>query len=208
MKSSYCILMTSLLIVICVLPAKAALTHYTNRTDFDAAVGATVLENFNSYTTEVPFHTTPLDVGDFTLSMTGNPSTNSIRNIIDLPPLAFADFNVDGTNIVNVLTRNGDSLFITFDTPITAFGADFSAMNDQQYRTEFVVAGETFKPSIFGDAARFVGFTSDIPFTVLEARGIDNDGYGIDNVSYQFIPEPATLVLLAAGAFITGRKKR
>ena len=169
---------------------------YSSRAVFDVAVGATTLEDFNSFGAEIPFHTIPLDVGDFTLSMTGAPSTDAIRNKIDLPPPAFPEFDVDGTVIANVLTFFGDSLFFTFDTPITAFGADFGALNDVILRTNVVVSGDVLTPAVTaGNQVRFFGVTSDTPFTTVEFRAVANDGYGIDNVSY--IPEPSTLTLAA-----------
>ncbi len=188
--------------------AEAAVTVYTDRTSFNTAVGPIVLENFNSFASETPFHTTALDVGDFTLSMTGSPNTGARRNKIDLPPYEWSVSDIDGTNVVNVLTILGDSLFITFDSPITAFGADFAAFNDGHLRTTIVVSTEVLNPpATAGNDVRLFGFTSDTPFTVVEARAVDNDGYAIDNVSYSVVPEPAMICLLGLGGLLLRRRK-
>ena len=193
----------------------ATITEFTSRAAFDLAVGPTTTEDFNSFVVETPFHTIPLDVGDFTLSMTGTPVTTSGRNRIDLPPPLFSVFDVDGTNIANVLTTSDDSFFITFDVPTTAFGADFASWNDGFLRTDVVVDGiDVLTPPVGGGSTvRFYGFSSDTPFTTVRFRGLDNDGYGIDNVSYlvtSAIPEPSTLALLgiAVGALTWRRSRR
>ena len=188
----------------------AIISTFTDRTVFDA-VTSTSLETFDSIVSEVPFHTVPLDVGPFTLSMTGSPSTDPDRNKIDIPPAEFGVFDVDGTNIANVLTFNGDSLFLTFDTAITAFGLDLAAFNDDILRTEVVVGPDTLTPAItVGNQVRFFGFTSDTAFTSVEFRGVDNDGYGIDNVAFGSVavPEPGVLAMLGVGLFGLGFLRR
>lgn len=182
----------------------ATLATYTDRTAFTAAAGGSVsTETFNSFVSETPFHTSALDVGPFTISMSAGVSTSSDRNRIDLPPHAFAVFNVDGTAIANALTGAGQSLYLVFDSPITAFGADFADFNDQILRTNIVVGSDTLATSVTpASGVRFFGFTSDTPFTTVEFRGVNNDGYGIDNVAFSSnaggrVPEGgSTLVLL------------
>lgn len=190
----------------------AIISTFTDRTAFDA-VTTTSLETFNSIVSEVPFHTTPLDVGPFTLSMTGSPNTNPARNKIDIPPAEFGVFDVDGTNIANVLTFNGDSLFLTFDTAITAFGLDLADFNDGGLRTQIVVGLDTLTPAVTGGSAvRFFGFTSDTAFTSVEFRSVINDGYGFDNVAFGggsvAVPEPGVLAMLGIGLVGLGFLRR
>ena len=109
------------LILVLAGPATAAITTYTNRRLWQAAAGATTGENFNSYLVDTPFHTVPVDVGPFTISMTPGAISDS-WNFIDVPPPALSDFNVDGTNIANIGVGDQDAAFFTFDSPITSFG--------------------------------------------------------------------------------------
>ena len=54
----------------------AVISTFTDRATFNGAVGPTSVEDFNSFGSEVPFHTVPLDAGPFTLSMSGSPATS------------------------------------------------------------------------------------------------------------------------------------
>ena len=62
----------------------ASFETYTTRAAFDAAVGTTIIEDFESFLVETPFHTIAVDVGDFVLSMAGTPATS--LNVIDPAP--------------------------------------------------------------------------------------------------------------------------
>jgi hypothetical protein len=168
----------------------AVINTFTNRATFNGAVGPTTVEDFNSFGSEVPFHTTPLDVGPFTFFMTGSPVTTPPRNSIELPPLVFPEFNVDGTTIANVRTIGGDSLFLSFDKPTLAFGADFASFNDSSLRTQIVVDGELVTPPVTaGEQVRFFGFETDRFFSTVEFRGISADGYAMDNVVTHLLNE-------------------
>ena len=205
------VLATCLGLVIQVSTANAGVITHTSRADFDAATGATIVEDFNSFTTEVDFRTDPLDVGDFTISTT---SPSLVRNFIEIPPFQFTQLGVDGTNIINALVSSGVSLSLTFDAPITAFGADFGQINDGFIRTEILAGGETFVPPVGGsNEARFFGFTSDTAFTTVEFVGLENDGFGIDNVTFApavsgVVPEPTSIAIFGALALVTTSSRR
>ncbi|MDB2705433.1 hypothetical protein N9Y67_02705 [Pseudomonadota bacterium] len=179
--------------------ASAASTTYADRTAFETASGALTTETFNSFTSEEAFHTTPLGAGDFTLSMTGNPVTRG-RNSIDIPPVRYSSINVDGTNVANVLTKPGANLILTFDDSIFAFGADFAGFNDESLRTNILISGITYSPATNGD---FWGITSDTAFNSVEFVSIQNDGFGMDNVSYTPI-SAVSAVPIPAAAFLFG----
>ena len=201
-----------LAIAIQVNTGSSQVTTFDTRASFDSAVGSTQSENFNSFVTEEAFSTAPLDVGPFSLSFTGTPSTDSNRNIIDIPPVAFSAFNVDGTNVANVLTEIGDSLLLTFDVPILAFGADFGGFNNDFARTGIAFSNELLTPPVTPDSeVTFFGFRSDVPFSGIEFRAFDNDSYGIDNVAFRSIPEPngiAIIIALTIGACGKRRRKK
>lgn len=193
--------------------ANAAIISYTDRTSFDAAAGATTIENFESFAVESAFHTSPLDVGDFSLSMTGSPRTDF--NFIDIPPAQASETDVNGTNGMRVLTSNTVDLVFTFDSAITAFGADFMSLNDVINRTDVGVDGQTLSIPIASSSGlpSFFGFTSDTAFTTVTFHGLVNDAYGVDNVTYTTTDESpvsttGTLALLGLGLAGLGISRR
>ena len=122
-----------------------------------------------------------------------------------MPPAENGAFYIDGTPLANVFIRPGSSLLITFDSPITAFGADFRSLSQDVVRTYFVVGPDAVAPPAAEfSTLRFFGFLSDTPFTVVELRAPDrSDSFGMDYVTYNSVatpvPEPTTLLLLGTG---------
>ena len=195
---------TLLLILMCFssVANAAVITTFNDRMGFEAAAGTLATETFNSFTEQTPFHTTPLDVGDFSLSLTGTPQTGE-RNSIDLQPPQFSEFDVDGTTLANVLIQTGTSFFITFDNPIFEFGADFGSIQDGQLRTNVYVGNDVLTPLL---NTNFFGLISDTAFSVLEFRadfGV-GDGFGLDNVSYGVSPVPVPAAAWLFGSALLG----
>ena len=186
-------------------PLSAAVVEvFTERAVFDAAVGPTRAEDFNAFDSDTPFYTSPLDVGPFTLSMTGNPLTDGTRNKIDAVPLEDPVINVDNSTVALALTTDGTTFLITFKDPITAFGADFAALNEDVDRTVIKVGADTLEPPVTaGNIVRFFGFRTDSPVTTLEfvTFSLDRplDGYSLDNVAFSPIPIPGALWLFGSG---------
>lgn len=189
--------------------AQAATVSYSDKASFLAAAGNVTVEDFNSQTDGAQFGSAALDVGPFSLEITGTPFRG--RNYMDAPPAQFSVFDVDGTTVANVLTTSDDSLVFTFDQAITSFGADFASLNDGVMRTNILAAGSTFAPEVTRSSeVRFFGFTSDTAFTTVEIKGVINDGYGIDNVHFSVVPVPAAVWLFASGLLMLlrfGRSK-
>ena len=182
----------------------AVIGVFTDRASFDAAVGPTHAEDFNAFTEDLAFHTTPVDVGPFTLSMTGSPLTDGTRNKIDALPLEESIFNVDNSAVAQALTTDGTTFVIKFDVPITAFGADFAALNEDIDRTRIIVGADTLAPPVTGgNTVGFFGFRADSPFTTLEfvtsSLVRPGDGYSLDNVAFSPIPVPGALWLFGSG---------
>ncbi len=196
-------------------PVGAATTVFNDRASFDLAAGSTTLVDFNSFASEVSFQNTPLDVGPFSIVGTGTEQFD--RNFIDIAPVQFSGFDVDGTTIANMVTATDGMVTLTFDAAIFAFGADFAALNDNDVRTMISAAGDTLTPSVTaGNTVRFFGFTSDTAFSSITFTGNNlSDGFGMDNVSFGGlaggIPEPTTWAMLIFGFGAIGgamRKKR
>lgn len=181
----------------------ATLTQYADRTTFNAAAGPLSSEDFNSSVSDVSFNLSTIDVGPFTITHSGFFSFSDF-NFIDVPPLDFAGFDIDGTTLMNGGVFSGDSIILTFDSPIFAFGADFSALNDIDPRSFFEIAGETITlPTALGIEVIFFGIISDTAFTTVTLTALVNigEGYGMDNVAFGDselppVPLPAALPLL------------
>ncbi len=189
--------------------AEASTATYTTRASFSAAVGATVTQDFNSYSSDVSFRTSPVDVGPFSLSATG--STTVGYDLIDESP--DVGTSVDGSTDLRVRTDISPvtTIVFTFDTPITAFGADFRDLNNDAIRTQILAAGDNFVPPIRDNIGlSFFGISSTTPFSVVQFTPVTLDVYGIDNVSCASVPEPAmsVLVLTTCGGVGFCRRKR
>lgn len=198
--------------------SEAAISVYTSRAAFDAAAGTTSSQDFNSFASDTPFNLVPLDVGPFTLSVIGSASSS---NRIDVPPALFAGFSVDGTAFAAGELNGLNSVLITFDAPITSFGADFAGWNDTIRRSDLVIDGNVIMPpTTVGNQIRFFGVTSDVAFTTVEIRGVPGlgDSFGFDNVSFgasatSVVPEPAMCTMWGIGAMFVaiaahGRKRK
>jgi hypothetical protein len=187
-----------MLIAVTIESASAAITTYTSRASFNAAVGSTTTQNFNSYLSDTSFRTAVVDVGDFSLSATGSPTTG--YDLIDVNPDVGTD--VDGTTNVRAATSNSPltTVVFTFNSPITAFGADFRDLNNDAIRTQLLAAGDNVVPPIGGNIGlSFFGFTSSVPFSTVVFAPVTLDVYGIDNVSYANVPEPSTFLIATIG---------
>jgi hypothetical protein len=167
--------------------ANSAVTFYSNQADFEAAAGPTTIQTFD-LPSEAAFHTTPVNVGDFTISMEGTPNTASNLNKIDIPPFGFNVVNVDGSAVANVqLNSSDDTLTLTFDSPIVSIGMDLASLNDGVLRTRISVGGESSSPVATPGTVRFFGVTSDVAFNHLVfSYNTATDLFGIDNVRYSF----------------------
>jgi hypothetical protein len=185
--------------------AQAAFTVFDERGDFLAATLQTDTESFDGWVKDTSFHSSAIDVGAFTLSMTAGADTT--WNLIDVPEFVSTATHLNGTAHLMVFTDFGDALTFSFDQAITAFGADFREINDHYTRTLAYVGGQTLDiPGVPGGSVRsFFGFVSDTPFTSVSFRGVANDVYGIDDVTFgaalrvPAVPEPGSVALLSLG---------
>lgn len=200
-----------LLLCCSTLTQAGVITTYATRAAFDAAVGSSTLEDFNSQTLGTSFKGTSFDVGDFTLLRTGS----SFNGLFEFQGGSFLD--IDGTTLGRVETGStiGDLVF-TFDAPITAFGIDTAAWNDRAIRTTVQADGMavpvTSTPST---AVRFFGFSSDTAFSEVRFVGGLGDTWSFDNLSYaqsqSVVPEPSaclTFAVLGLCVGFSGRKRR
>lgn len=185
--------------------AQAGLTAFDDRSSFLAATLQTQTATFDGWIKDTGFHSSAVDVGGFTLSMTAGAS--DVYNFIDAPPAKSIATDINGSTHLMVFTDTGVDLTFSFDQPITAFGADFKGINDAFERT-LLSAGGQFA-TVPGDPLNlqltFFGVTSDTPFSSLTFHGVRNDIYGIDDVTFgtalrvPAVPEPGSMLMLSLG---------
>ncbi|MEH2167373.1 MAG: hypothetical protein V7K41_11985 [Nostoc sp.] len=190
-----------------------AITIFTSRTDWNTAVSKsnTFSEDFESFTSDTEFRTTPVDVGEFTLMQVGNNTL--FRNLIEVSPFEFNDNN--GTNHASVFTDFGATkVDLSLNTPVFGWGADFFAANDGEGLNLDLVLDiggvldtipVTVNDGFFGFVTNRVEDIRKVTF-VSRTNNSGGEGFGLDNVTGAIsqgrtIPEPASgLGLLAFGA--------
>ncbi len=183
--------------------ASAALVGFTDRAAWEVAVAGTFSsEDFSSVPDGV-YESSPIDVGDFTVSVTGDKFDSIWQNISSTGSGGASINSVNGTQQLNVATGGMGGTTLDFDFEIYAFGADWAHVSDSR-TTSFVVGGEQLYIS-FLTSGGFFGFVSDAALTAIFLSLAEGgaDGFGMDNLVYaaatQSVPEPSTIVLLGLG---------
>ncbi|MEA5605997.1 PEP-CTERM sorting domain-containing protein [Nostoc sp. UHCC 0252] len=182
-----------------------AFTIFTSRTDWNTAVigSDTFVEDFESFTFDTEFRTTPVNVGEFTLLRVGTSLVSEeFRNFIEVPPFQYDDNN--GTNHASVFTEFGSTTVdLTLKTPVFAWGADFfGAETGERLNLDLVLdMGGVFTTIPVTVNNGFFGFVTnpveDIRKVTFRSRINDDggEGFGLDNVtgaSFEVRPVPET----------------
>ena len=190
--------LSALIFAFAVVAAQAApvLTIYNSRAAWEAAVGSFSEEDFTGFG-GTSYQAAAVDVGDFSVSMSGSDFGFSWHNVG--PDLN--GNNVNGSAQINAATGDAGGLTLTFDSSITAFGANWQGPSDDGRVTSVNIGGTIVAiPNLNGG---FWGFTSDTAFTsaFFFLTSAPADGFGIDNAVYSSarVPEPMTLSLLGLG---------
>ncbi|MEM7627114.1 MAG: hypothetical protein AAF333_16070 [Planctomycetota bacterium] len=206
--------------------AEADLFTFTSRADWEAVVGNNVeTVTFNEFITRIPFQETPLDVGPFTFT-TQEPFSPDASSLIDLEPYLSSPrsdgFPIDGTpyariGVNNDLFGRGDTtVSAAFDRSITAWGADFTAAGTRELLDLALFTESNEQPIIVPVEVNtgFFGFVLDQNTPVRNIKfqsRLTLDGterFGVDNISFLFVPEPTSLLTLGFIVFRLSRRRQ
>ena len=205
------LLAMSMMGVLATCEAVAEIVTFTSRDSWISAVGPHEIEDFESVEDLLPI---PLSGGVF--------STEHFEIVVDqnhgrIGPATKGFFifptpGLDGVFFVGDV--HGPSTppphfnTIHFIRPISAFAANFAAFDDGGVRN-ILIGEQSF--DIRGDSqfgAQFFGVTSSKPFSIVDIRNLDPvlERFGMDNVSFKFVPEPTTFLLALVGVTILASK--
>ena len=194
----------------------AALVSYTNLTAWTTDNGpATGIEDFNAFAVDTTFQNTSVIANNMTV--TGEPGSNGLlTNKIDAPDYEFAaTYAQDNTPYLLGDLQSTETIRIDFTTAVTAWGGFFRFISDgprdtriRVYDAADALLGEV---TTFDAESQFFGFgltTEAADYIVMQNLTSNNDVWGLDNVSFVAIPEPASMGLIglvSGGIWFTRR---
>lgn len=195
--------------------AQAALITYSDHTTWSTAAGSiTGSEDFNSFVADIALSATPTALsGGMSVSSQAAGGWN-----IDAAPFS-NDFECDLDGTTRICGSNSNVLTFGFASGISAFGADFSSLNDLADRTVFdlyngaTLIGSLGTPQVPGQLDQFWGFVGNAGeiVTSIQTRRVGaGDTFGVDNVEIAgaAIPEPSIFALFGLGLAGLGWSRR
>jgi hypothetical protein len=206
----------------------AAINSFTTRPAFNAAAGTiNANEDFSSFVVDTPFRTVTVAANGFTLRQEGFDQL--FRNLIDVNPLTFTDNN--GTNHASMYTNFPEATVaatdvrLAFPIKATAFGADFYGIDGAPGGAEGLamdvivngsVAASFPVPNTGAGQFTFFGVVAtageQIDSVLLRSSllnpGSGGEGFGMDDAAVRFVPEPTSLLALAAMSLLILRRRR
>ncbi len=172
-----------------VLPAHAGVTEFTDRAEWEAAVGAFSTIDFTQFPQGTIITDQYQDLG--VLFTDGNDSiffSNAFQN--------------DGVGLTG---RAFDDIELSFDAPQLWIAVNYPGI----VQFELFHNGEpVYTSTVFSDIlGNFAGLLSTQPFDVALISDPSDDAVFIDDLHFG-VPAPPTLAVLAFGAVVTCRRRR
>lgn len=186
--------------------SKAAITTYTDRATWLAALGSPLShsENFETFVSDTAFRAGPIDLSGFTLGQVG---AGGFRNMVDVAPFEYDDNN--GTKHAAMFVDSGIiQVELRTVAPMRAFGADFTGTAGNEFVDVWLISSnaliplrdipETPNASLFwGYIATGIDLSDRLRFSARMSFEA-GEGFGMDNVGLVIVPEPSTVALSVA----------
>ena len=201
----------------------ATVTTFSDRTNWETAVGTFQEENFNSTPAIDPIpNNTVFDFGLFNMFYTTATGIDEVVNAVNLSPAS-----INGSQQINLAfdTAGTDSttlLELQFDSPVTAFGATWNGIRNEipdptspfgPPNLKINVGGATIQlntflgpaPLAFNSPSQdggFLGFTSDMPFSSISFTADGTEIFHFDDAVLSTtapVPAPSALLLMGSG---------
>jgi hypothetical protein len=200
----------------------AATVTFTTLASWQAAVGASSIETFDSFAADASFLSGAVALNG--MSVTGTAGANgATTQKIDVAPLEATGFyDQNGTAHLLGEVIAGNFLRFDFANPLTAWSIETKGIGDDGRPTTISIydAGNNLLGSILtsSDATsaemQFYGFQltgGDLAsYVILTNASGFNDVFSIENVRFasDAVPEPATLLLLGSGLAAVAARRR
>ncbi|MEM1077236.1 MAG: hypothetical protein AAGI09_01810 [Pseudomonadota bacterium] len=208
--------------------AVAAPVIYEDRTTFVQETGPQFSVDFNDQVPDQNFGDSSLTVGKLTFSGPDVPNLPGAYNRTEVGP-DFSGFHLDGTTFILGASTLDEAMRIDFDTPMLAWGAEFSDLADggREVAVNVYDATDTLIASLeIADAPdqtqQFIGWDfAGEQASYLEIAFLDGltnlEAFGIDNVLFSIqrgdgapapVPLPAPALLLGASGLALAALRR
>ena len=186
----------------------SAITVFTDRAAFEAALNAYSIEDFESYPTygtpdpllDIPDGLTSLDLNDFSLT-----ATPQAIKIWDAAHSGSHNTTPGGSQFLYLDTDTGtagSTTVFSLYNPVNAFGFDYTGVYEPGTTFTVAIGSDVFNLALNNPEATplFWGIIGPGSFSDITLATSTDSGYGVDDVTFgAAVPLPPALWLFASG---------